>query len=177
MTHQVLLLLVLSAMHAYDTTVYSIGETADNTVTSLNKALSELNSWCIENSSTPHSAKCEAMLLPGGPRVLLMRKQHIRPLNSVTIGVDRIEWVRHTRLLGVTIDNWLSWSHKKLTDEKKNFVNKLNLLKRSSFLSRDALLDLYFKIILPSVLYGLVFCGGCSNVDLLNSLEILHHRA
>lgn len=67
MTHQVLLLLVLSAMHAYDTTVYSIGETADNTVTSLNKALSELNSWCIENSLTPHSAKCEAMLLPGGP--------------------------------------------------------------------------------------------------------------
>ena len=83
--------------------------------------------------------------------MLLMRKQHIRPLNSVTIGVDRIEWVRHTRLLGVTIYNWLSWSHKKLTDEKKNFVNKLNLLKRSSFWSRDALLDLYFKIILPSV--------------------------
>jgi len=32
------------------------------TVTSLNKALWELNSWCLENSLTPHSAKCEAML-------------------------------------------------------------------------------------------------------------------
>ena len=155
-------------MYADDTTVYCIGDTVDNTVTSLNKALSELNSWCLENSLTPHSAKCEAMLL--------MRKQHIGPLNSVTIGEDRIEWVKHSRLLGVTIDERLSWS-RHLTDVKKNFVNKLNLLKRSSFLSRNALLDLYFKIILPSVLYGLVVWGGCPNAELLHSLEVLHRRA
>ena len=72
----------------------------------------------------PHSAKCEAMLL--------MRKPHNGRLNSVSVGEDRIEWVRHTRLLGVTIDDRLSWSHY-LTDVKKNFVHKLNLLKRSSF--------------------------------------------
>ena len=104
MTHQVLLLTSSSVfMHAYDTTVYCIGDTADNTVASLNKALSELNRWCLENSFTSHSAKCEAMLL--------MRKQHIGPLNSVTIGEDRIEWVKHISLLGVTIDDRLSWSH------------------------------------------------------------------
>ena len=106
-------------MYADDTTAYCIGDTVDNTVTSLNKALSELNSWCLENSLTPHSAKCEAMLL--------MRKLHIGPLNAVTIGKDRIEWVKHSRLLGVTIDQRLSWSLH-LTDVKKNFVNKLNLL-------------------------------------------------
>ena len=89
-------------------------------------------------------------------------KPHIGPLNSVTIGEDRIECVKHSRLLGVTIDERLSWS-RHLTDVKKNFANKLNLLKRSSFLSRNVLLDLYFKIILPSVLYGLVVWGGCPN--------------
>ena len=46
-----------------DDTVYCIGDTVDNNVTSLNRALSGLNSWCLENSLTPHSAKCEAMLL------------------------------------------------------------------------------------------------------------------
>ena len=69
-------------MYADDTTAYCIGNTVDNTVTSLNKASSELNSWCLENSLTPHSAKCKAMLL--------MKKPHIGPLNSVTIGEDRI---------------------------------------------------------------------------------------
>ena len=79
--------------------------------------------------------------------------------------------------MGVNIDDGLSWSHH-LTDVKTNFVNKLNLLKRSYFLSRNALLDLSFKIIVPSVLYGLVFWGGCPlNVDLLHSLEVIHHRA
>ena len=48
----------------------------------------------------------------------------------MTIGEDWIEWVKHSRLLGVTIDDRLSWSHH-LTDVKKNCVNKLNLLKRS----------------------------------------------
>ena len=155
-------------MYADDTTVYCIGDTVNNTVTSLNKALSELNSWCLDNSLTPYSAKCEAMLL--------MRKPHIGPLNSVTTGEDRTELVKNSRLLGVTIDERLSWS-RHLPDIKKNFVNKLNLLKRSSFLSRNSLLDLYFKIILPSVLYGLVVWGGCPNAELLHSLEALHRRA
>jgi len=108
--------------------------------------------------------------------MFLMRKPHIAPLNSVIIGEDRIEWVKHTRLLGVTIDDRLSWS-KHLTDVKNSFVNKLNLLKRSSFLSRDALLDLSFEVILLSVLYGLVVWGGCLNVEQLNSIEMLHRGA
>ena len=117
---------------------------------------------------TPHSAKREAMLL--------MRRPHIRPPNSVTIGEDRIEWVKDTRLLGVAIDDWLSWSHY-LTDVENNFFYQSEPLKRSLFLSRTALLDLYLKIILSSVQYGLVVWGGCPNVDLLNSLEIPHRRA
>ena len=122
-----------------DDTVYCIGNTVDNNVTSLNRALSELNSWRLENPLTPHSAKCEAMLL--------MRKPHVGPLISVTIRQEGVEWVKHTRLLGITFDGRLSWV-RHLTDVKKNFANKLNLLKRSSFLSQNALLDLYFKIIL-----------------------------
>ena len=101
---------------------------------------------------------------------------NIGPLISVTTGEAWIEWVKHTRLLGITFDNRLSWVHH-LINLKRNFVNKLNLLKKSSFLSRNALLNLYFKIILPSVLYGLVVWGGCPNTDLLQSLELLHRRA
>ncbi|KAL9988439.1 hypothetical protein ACROYT_G002884 [Oculina patagonica] len=91
----------MSGKYADDTTVYCIGDTVDCAgVASLNKALSELNNWCQENSLTPHSAKCEEMLL--------MRKLHIGPLNSVIIGDDRIDWVKHIRLLGVTIDDRLA---------------------------------------------------------------------
>ena len=126
-------------MYADDTTVYCIGDNVDNAVMSLNAALTDLNRWCQNNSLTPHSPKCEAMLL--------MKKPMIGPLNSVYIGRDPIEWINHTRLLGITIDDRLTWSQH-LIDVKKSFVNKLNLIKRSSFLGREALLDLCYKVVL-----------------------------
>ena len=63
----------------------------------------------------------------------------------------------------------LTWSCH-LNDVKKNSLNKLNLFKRSSFLGKNALLDLYFKVILPYVLYGLIVWGGCTNAEQLTSL-------
>ena len=80
-----------------------------------------------------------------------------------------ISWVHHTGLLGVIIDHKLTWS-KHLSDLKRNFSKKLNLLKKCSFLKKRALLDLYFKVILPSVTYG-------NNSDHIQALETLHRRA
>ena len=87
-----------------------------------------------------------------------------------------ISWVYHTRRLGVTIDNKLTWS-KNLTDFKKSFVSKLNLLKRSSFIGRRELLDLYFKIILPSITYAILIWVNCENLEHIKTLEDLHCRA
>ena len=109
-------------MYADDTTVYCIGDNVDNAVMSLNAALTDLNRWCQNNSLTPHSRKSESMLLT--------KKTVIGPLNLVYTGRDRIDWVNHTRLLLITIDDRLSWS-KLLIDVKKSFVNKLNLIKGS----------------------------------------------
>ncbi len=83
--------------------------------------------------------------------------------------------MKHTRLLSVNIDDRLAWSHH-LTDVKKSFVNKLNLLKRSSFLRGEALLEIYFKVILPSILMVLSF-GAVALMQQLNPLEVLHCRA
>ena len=60
---------------------------------------------------------------------------------------------------------------------KKNFATKLDLLKRSRFLPTKFLLGFYFKVILPSVQYGLILWGACSYSDLCCSIERLHCRA
>ena len=59
---------------------------------------------------------------------------------------------------------------------KKNFATKLDLLKRSRFLPTK-LLRFYFKVILPSVQYGLILWGARSYSDLCCSIERLHCRA
>ena len=75
---------------------------------------------------------------------MLLRGSFTGPLNALTLCNHTIKWLTHARLLGVTIDNKLTWSQH-IFEVKKSFVNKLNLLKRSSFLPRNILLDLYFN--------------------------------
>ena len=55
-------------------------------------------------------------------------------------------------------------------------MNKLNLIRRSRFLTRNSLLDLYFKVILPLVTYALPIWGSCTNKNEFNSLKSIHCR-
>ena len=76
----------------------------------------------------------------------------------------------------MTVDEKLTWTQHML-ELKKSFAKKLGLLKKSRFLPRNVRQDLYFKVILPSVTYGLILWGSCCNSDLFQSLERLHCRA
>ncbi|KAL9982072.1 hypothetical protein ACROYT_G010864 [Oculina patagonica] len=155
-------------MYADDTSIYCVGNTIDHVTTLLNDALNELLLWCRVNSIFPHPKKCEAMVL--------FRGRFIGALKPLRLGDQNIDWVTHSRLLGVTIDNKLTWS-RHILEVKKAFALKLNLINRSRFLPRNMLLDLFFKIILPGVTYALPIWGGHSNKDGFKSLESLHCRA
>ena len=57
MTYQVLLPLALSLSSRMTRPFIALGTLLIRAVTSLSKTLSELNSWCIENSLIPHLGK------------------------------------------------------------------------------------------------------------------------
>ena len=107
---------------------------------------------------------------------MLLRGSFTGPLKALTLCNHTIKWVNYARLLHVTIDNKLTWSQH-IFEVKENFVNKLNLLKRISFLPRYVLLDVYFKIIVPSVSYALPIWGSLTKEDGFFALESLHCRA
>ena len=46
-------------LYADDTTMYCVGESGDQVIATLNKALEELALWCKHNSLVPHPKKCE----------------------------------------------------------------------------------------------------------------------
>ena len=155
-------------MFADDTTVFCIGNTADEAIVKLNRALQEVYDWCGGNQFTPHPGKTEAMLF--------CRGNPMGPIAPVFLGDSCIKWVTKARVLGLTVDHKLTWDAH-LMDVKKSFANKLDLLKRSRFLPKSVLRDFYFKVILPSVKYGLVLWGACCNSNLRDSIERLHCRA
>ena len=76
--------------------------------------------------------------------------------------------VTKTRPLGMTVDH----KHTRTSHvmDIKTFVTKKDLLKRSRFLPTKVLRHLYFKVILPSVKYGLVLWGACCDSDLFHSI-------
>ena len=98
------------------------------------------------------------------------------PLPPLLLGDSTLRYVAKTRLLGVTVDDNLTWVPHVL-DLKKSFASKLELLKRSRFLPKDVLKKIYFSVILPSINYGLVFWGSCCNSELIKSIDRLHCRA
>ena len=150
---------------ADDTTVYCISDTAEKCIAQLNTALRELNEWSLINRLTPHPSKSEAMLI----------SRRNLPVNIplIFIGNSTIKWVSKSRLLGITVDEKLTWTPHML-ELKKSFAKNLELLKKSRSLPRGVRQDLYFKVILPSETYTMGFCW---NSDLFRSLERLHCRA
>ena len=141
---------------------------ADLAIDLLNKALQEVYRWCLVNRLTPHPGKSEAMIIS--------KKTIMGPLLPLLLGDSILRYVAKTRLLGMTVDDNLTWVPHVL-DLKKNFASKLELLKRSRFLPKDVLKKFYFSVILPSINYGLILWGSCCNSELINSIDRLHCRA
>ena len=98
--------------------------------------------------------------------MILHRGRFTGPFKKLTLAQHTIKWVTHSRLLGVLMDDQLNWS-KHVSVGKKSFVDNLNLLKRSKFLPKNMLLDFYFRVIMPSIVYGISVWGGLTNKKVL----------
>ena len=155
-------------LYADDTTIYCIAETMDLLTNTLNHALAELQKWCERYLMVPHPEKCKAMIVQ-------RQSSFIGPIQALRLGKNIIKWTTSERLLGVQVDDKLSWSDH-AANVAKSFASKLSLLRCMRFLPRKQLEDFYTKVILPSVTYGLIVWGSCNKTH-LNNLEKLHARA
>ena len=56
-------------MYADNTTIYVVGNTADDITTELQAVLDQVNSWCLSDRLIVHEGKFEAMVLSTTPFV------------------------------------------------------------------------------------------------------------
>ena len=155
-------------LYAEDTTIYCIAETMDLLTNSLNNVLAELQEWCDRNSMVPDPEKCKAM-------IMRRKSTFTGPIQALRLGNNIIKWTTSERLLGVQVDDKLSWSVH-AANVAKSLASKLSLLRRMRFLPQKQLEDFYTKVILPSVTYGLTVWRSCNKTH-LNNLAKLHARA
>ena len=105
----------------------------------------------------------------------LSKQRFIGPFLPLKYGEKFIEFKSTCKCLGVTIDSNLSWQeHTKSL--LKSFNKKMAVLRTIKFLPSSILQTIYFRTVLPSVLYGILVWGSCSPA-LIDDLERAHIRA
>ena len=154
-------------MFADDTTIFTIGENTDNIILTLQSVLDQVYTWCQSNRLIAHESKSEALIIS--------KQSFIGPMPRLTYGNSTIEFKSSSKCLGLTVDNKLSWQeHTK--NVCKSFSKKVAVLKRIKFLPKPILETIYYKTIIPSVLYGIAVWGSCSSA-LMDDIDRIHLRA
>ena len=107
--------------------------------------------------------------------MIISSSSFVGPLRPLYFGNSVISFTTKSTVLGITIDNKLSWKPQ-VEAMCKKFSSKLKFLKRLKRLPSHVLEEIYYKGIISSVTYCIAIWGTCS-VPLFNDIEKLHIRA
>ena len=110
----------------------------------------DIQKWCSNNELTIHKDKTEAMVIT--------KRGFVGPMKQLKIAEGNIKFVEFSKCLGVFIDNKLSWG-KQIPAVCRSFNSKLSLIRKLSYLPPETLEELYYKIIIPSVVYCISIWG------------------
>ena len=153
-------------MHADNTTAFAVGDSVDEDVQKLREASSQMNNWCPQNKLTVNAKKSKAMLIT--------TKKFSGPLLPVQMGGKYLDFKTSKKVLGVTIDNRMSW---KVHSDKvaKSISSKVCMLIRLKYLPSQVLEDIYYKTIIPAAIFCISVWGNCSKTT-LSKIERKHIR-
>ena len=157
-------------MFANDTSLTAYGKSIEEIELGLNEDLEKIRSWLQANKLSLNVAKTEYMLIGSRQR---LAKLSLEP--NICIGSDPIKRVRDTKILGVYIDESLTWS-KDIKEIAKTITAGISALKRLRDLSsRDVLVSVYNALIMPHFEYCFEVWDSLGSA-LAERLQKLHNR-
>ena len=158
-------------MLADDTTLHTTGTTIQDIEQSLQTSLFEISDWCTQNCMLLNPTKSKSM-------IVTTRQKHQRSPLTLTLSLadNPIEQVSVHKLLGVLIDDTLTWRPHIERLWKKVARNVYLLSKLQSIISFEASRVFYYAHIQSHINYASVVWDGCSD-NLLKMLNSLHRRA
>ena len=113
-------------LYADDTTICETSSDLQKIQTQLQIRLNLINKWCTQNNMSIHPAKTKCMVISTSYKLKLNKELNL------TINDVMIENVTVQKLLGVYIDNTLSWKAQ-MSKVSSKLNSKIALLKRISY--------------------------------------------
>ena len=156
-------------LFADDTTILYSHPNIENQINRINEELKEVSNWFKANKLSVNASKTNYMIL-GTPRMV----SNMDDLNvNVILDSTVLEKVKHTKFLGVLIDDCLTWKNhidcvSKTISRNIGVMNKLK-----HFVPTRILHALYCTLVLPYLNYGILIWGDTckSYLDKLIKLQ------
>ena len=155
-----------------DDTTLDVSSTKSSIITSsLQKALDDICNWCKENSMVLNPSKTECMLITTRQKLQLNP-----PPLSLSINSEAIKQVKEHKLLGIIVDNQLTWQAH-LDYVCKKISKNLFLMSKLIPLTDPPTRRLFYAAHVQSHIdYSSTVWDGCSD-NTLKRLNSLHRRA
>ena len=153
--------IVFTDMYADDTTLYYVHTSQEAIERNLQIALNELSNWCKNNGMVLNTLKTKVMLIT--------TKQKRNGLNKDGIELkyndDPLQSIANDKILGVFVDNNLSWSEHVKHISKKIASNVWLLSKIKMFLSQEHRIQFYKSYIQPHIDFCNIVWGNTTETN------------
>ena len=159
-----------SVFYADDSNFFITGNNIKDMCAILNNELCNINQWFLANKLKLNTDKTSCMVFHTKNKFI-----DINRMNVKIAGFD-IPVVNTTKFLGVILDNHLTWKYQvdDICCKMSRAIGAINRI--SAIVPTHILLNLYFTMILPHVMYCNIVWGNCAQY-LLNRIHILQKRA
>ena len=155
-------------LFADDTLLFLADSNLETLQSNMNTELDHVMEWMRANKLTINVTKTKAM-------VFHSNKKSIPQDFTFTLGTTSIPYVKSTKYLGLTFDDRLSWSFH-LNNIKIKLSKSLGaLFKIRNYCPPPVLRNIYFSLIYPFLLYG-ILCWGCSSDSKLKPLQTTQNK-
>ena len=160
---------VLTDLYADDTTLYCTGKLQTFIEKQLQAALHELSTWCKQNGMLINTAKTKVMLLTTPQKRIHLNKDML----LLTLNNEKLTVVSSDKILGIHVDNNLTWTDHTNAVAKKIASNLWLLSRIKEYLSIDQRVQFYKAYIQPHIDYCNSVWGGTSqrNLDRIYRLQ------
>lgn len=159
-------------LFADDSTLHESSNDINVIESNLQNNINAISTWCSLNNMSLHPQKSKCMLISTKNRL-----KKARPL-ALTVNNVNIENVSVQKVLGVHIDNTLSWDIQ-ISSVCKNIKSKISLLKQINFYLSDEMKRMFYNVyIVPCFDYCCTIWGkGVHSWGNINKIVKLQKRA
>ena len=154
---------VLTDLYADDTTLYFIHSSQDIIEQNLQIALNELQTWCRNNGMVLNSAKTKVMFVTTNQKRQRLNNDKLK----LFYNDDVLQTINNDKILGVFVDNNLTWSEHVKHVTKKIATNIWLLSKIKAFLSKEHRIQFYKSYIQPHIDFCSIVWGSASEANKL----------